>query len=303
MSTPADGIQRAFFKKKDDSDDKKIAVHFNPESLQYVIRNTLDNQGSGNSKKQYVSDSTGKLSLDILFDTTDTGEDVRAFTTQLAKLMEPGEEQVPPVVTFEWGTYSFDGMLDSYQETLNFFSSEGIPLRANLSLSMSSQEDVFDGGDSEMNSATGGNLAAPSSLPANTRNSKGLTDVASRAGNPDASRQLARANGEENIRFPNNQSVEVAPSNPATPTTAFSSANANGADHAGFSQLRKSSTKASQKFNLQKLQSAETSANFGVAGAAGVSADGTAGFNGAASLKADVGRAGNLQKRIQFSEG
>ncbi len=85
-----------------------IPVHFNPQTLQYAITNTLKNSGSGNSTKQYVSESTGKLTMELVYDTTDSGEDVRLHTVRVAELMEPSEsEKTPPVVEFEWGLYKF----------------------------------------------------------------------------------------------------------------------------------------------------------------------------------------------------
>lgn len=97
-------------------------VHFNPQTLQYTITNQLANTGSGNSTKQYTGESTGKLTFDLIFDTTDTGEDVRLHTVQVARLMEPGDNQnkTPPIVEFSWGLYTFSGMVESYRELLDF---------------------------------------------------------------------------------------------------------------------------------------------------------------------------------------
>lgn len=125
-----------------------IKVHFNPVSLQYTVANTLSQQGSG--KKQYVNQSTAKLTMDLVFDTTETGTDVRIATSQIAKLMEPGGKEgdtkraVPDVVNFEWGSFSFKGMVESYKETLDFFAPEGVPLRASVNLTLSKQDKVFE---------------------------------------------------------------------------------------------------------------------------------------------------------------
>ena len=70
-----------------------VPVHFNPVSLQVTISNTLEEKGQGKDKKQYVSKSTAKLSMDLVFDSTDSGQDVRLATGKLAKLMEPVGEQ------------------------------------------------------------------------------------------------------------------------------------------------------------------------------------------------------------------
>ena len=98
MSNP-ENIERAFFQVDGSTD--KVEVHFNPETLQYTITNNLQNQGGGNATKQYVSDSTGKLTMDLIFDNTSSGEDIRMKSSKIAKLMEPvgaESEKAPPVV-------------------------------------------------------------------------------------------------------------------------------------------------------------------------------------------------------------
>src|SRR5262249_7367746 len=89
--------------------DTQIPVHFNPATLQYTITNTLKDEGRGKKKKQHVSKSSAKLTMDLVFDTTGTGVDVRVNTAQLAGLMEPdkADENSPPIVLFDWGAYSF----------------------------------------------------------------------------------------------------------------------------------------------------------------------------------------------------
>jgi hypothetical protein len=42
----------------------------------------------------------------------------------------------PPPVRFAWGDFRFDGHVEALEETLDFFSPEGRPLRARLSLSL-----------------------------------------------------------------------------------------------------------------------------------------------------------------------
>src|SRR5215472_1636360 len=81
-----------FMPKSGASKDKKIPVHFNPASLQYTVANTPDpNQKKDKKGKavQYVSQSTAKLTMDLVFDTTLTGEDVRTITDTVAQLMQP----------------------------------------------------------------------------------------------------------------------------------------------------------------------------------------------------------------------
>ena len=123
----ADGITRARFRPiTDGQPGEPLPVHFNPETLEYQLTNNIDQRGNSNSNKQYISQSTGKLTMQLLFDTTDTGTDVRSVTERLQALMKPKEEgrkRVAQVVQFEWGAFRFKGTFDSYKETRDYFSS------------------------------------------------------------------------------------------------------------------------------------------------------------------------------------
>ncbi len=180
--------------------DAAIQVHFNPTSLQISITNTLDEKGPGNQKTQYVTKSSAKLTLDLIFDTTGTGGDVRVDTGKVAKLMAPGKRdrqgKPPTIVKFEWGTFTFQGLIESYKETIDFFSSDGIPLRASLNLTLASQEKVFE-------SLGSGNSSRQADSVVRNLSPFGesLRDMSQKAGNPAASRAIAAENGLENMRF------------------------------------------------------------------------------------------------------
>jgi hypothetical protein len=46
----------------------------------------------GTKTKQFVAQSTGKLTMDLVFDTTHSGEDVRTHTDKIARFMSrPGQ--------------------------------------------------------------------------------------------------------------------------------------------------------------------------------------------------------------------
>lgn len=195
-----------------------IPVQFNPVSLQLSITNTLEEKGK--DKKQYVSKSTAKLGMDLIFDTTHSGQDVRIDTEKIANLMKPDEQNnAPPVVLFDWGTFKFKGMVDSYKETIDFFSPSGVPLRASVGLSLTQQEHVFDSN----RDPAGAPPAEP--VQAFTPQGESVTDVAARGGSPGASRALAAANGLESIRFPGG-AVSVSASVSLSGPVAFASGGA-----------------------------------------------------------------------------
>ena len=87
---------------------KTVEVHFNPQNLKltYANENKGGDQPAG-SAKQFVGASTSKLSIELVFDTTDNGEDVRRTTRDVAYFLQPSKKpksknkRVPPGVQFE----------------------------------------------------------------------------------------------------------------------------------------------------------------------------------------------------------
>jgi hypothetical protein len=137
---------------KDGDASKTVDVQFNPQTLKVSFSNkNAGGDQPGGSSKQFVGSGTTKLSVELLFDTTADGTDVRVNTEKVAFYIKAdtgsgsgsGSNRVPPGVQFEWGSFIFRGTVDSMDETLEYFSEEGVPLRANISLSISRQEIEF----------------------------------------------------------------------------------------------------------------------------------------------------------------
>ena len=138
-------------------DGKKIAVQFNPDSLKVSFANQIATEPSGSQKgtpgQLHVGAGTTKMSLQLWFDITHLSEgetptkDVRDLTKQVTYFITPQEQKegnekkfIPPAVRFHWGTFTFDGMMDSIEETLEYWSPDGEPVRATMSLSLSQQK-------------------------------------------------------------------------------------------------------------------------------------------------------------------
>jgi len=137
--------------------DQAITVHFNPESLKlsYTITNKADtgSKNSSDQAAQQASSSSAKLAVELVFDTTDlfetqqdgadvvktiTSKIVAAFVTPPSPDGAPAGKPVPAnPCMFLWGTFQFMGVVDSYNETLEFFSASGVPLRSAVSISLS----------------------------------------------------------------------------------------------------------------------------------------------------------------------
>ncbi|MDM0001815.1 LysM peptidoglycan-binding domain-containing protein [Variovorax sp. J22P240] len=148
---------------------KVVAVQFNPESLKLSFANQIQNnatsntggtaagkggapdQSSGTQGRQFIGAGTTKLSVQLWFDATQGGagsgrvDDVRRLTQQVIYFIKgkPSRNDkskfLPPGVRFTWGSFNFKGLIDGIEETIEFFSPEGKPLRATISMSLSQQ--------------------------------------------------------------------------------------------------------------------------------------------------------------------
>lgn len=139
-------------------DAQALTVAFNPVSLKLALSNQLKtdagNKGKAQSAAQFVDKSASTLSFDLVFDTSldysDVREQTRSIAERFMKPVAPGEPgyqgdgkqpTVPRRLRFQWGRFGFDGLMQSYAETLDYFSPDGVPLRATLSLTLA--EDRF----------------------------------------------------------------------------------------------------------------------------------------------------------------
>ena len=198
-------------------DGDPITVHFNPVSLVYTVENSSPQQGGDPKRRQFAASFTGKLTMDLQFDTTDSGTDVRQVTSQVALFMQSSaqanknsggstststtNQPAPSVLSFEWGAYQFQGFMESFKETIDFFSADGVPLRALVSIGLARQDNVFDAGQGTSTDTSG-------SLVPTSQNSS-ITAAATRGGDPNATRALATANGVENPRFTGGAALQV----------------------------------------------------------------------------------------------
>lgn len=198
-----------------------VDVQFNPTSLRVGLSNSLKtgDQPTSGKAAQYVSGSSSNLSVELIFDTTlpdgyvgeQSSQDVRLLTRKIPEqFLKPGdmvdndrETKLPPSrCLFQWGAFEFVGLLEKFDETLDFFSPEGTPLRATVSLAFKENEYQFlnrkaDSTERAMPSisSTGSNKQTGSQE--NTHPVAGASDNSK--GNW---RDIALYNGVENPRLP-----------------------------------------------------------------------------------------------------
>lgn len=272
-----------------------LTVHFNPASLVYSVENSSPQQSGAPKKAQYVAQFSGKLTMDLQFDTTDTGADVRTYTNQVALFMQASANasaaasssappsgngnssapppKAPPVLCFQWGTYQFNGIMDSFKETIDFFSADGVALRALVSIGLSRQDQVFDEG-ANLSGLTGAGSLVPSS------SGDSALSLATRGGDPSAARQLGTDNGLDSLRFTAGASMQVGGGVQLNPPAAFVIAPSAGA---GLS------------LGISVGASAGASAGISIGGSAGISVGGSAGVSAGISVGASGGFSAGAQ--------
>lgn len=308
-------FELATFYKLDGQDEVEVMpVHFNPASL----RITMNNQFGDDPPEQHCRETTSKLDVELVFDTTDTGIDVRFDTDLLEGLTRAGPPasaatgsnsggsggasganaqpslQVP-IVIFRWGLSRYRGIVESLTQTLDFWSSDGVPLRATVQLSLKSASRSgydFIAMSSLDNPTPPPNSVTPATTPAS---GTGATDAAQRAGNPRAGRMVAAMNGIEDMRAAAGASVGVSASVNLSAAASFKmSAGASAGIGIGASAGASAGAGAGAGFSAGATAAA--SAGAGLAASAGVGMSGGAsagaGFSFGASAGAGVSAAG-----------
>lgn len=198
---------------------KAVDVQFNPESLKVSFANQVANkpqggtgdQSAGPAGRQFVGAGTTKLALQLWFDASAPDkdgnhvDDVRRLTKEVTFFMEPqpyqgdDSKKLPPGVRFQWGSFTFDGIVDSIEETLEYFSRDGHPLRASISLNLSQEKILVSSFDGAGKIA--GARKSPGTQPlAAAKAGDSLQGVAGSAGKGADWQRIAAANGVENPR-------------------------------------------------------------------------------------------------------
>ena len=137
----------------------EIPFDFNPETLTLKVSTgqARDAARRGRQQTQNVGASQATLSFECIFDSTrpraNDGasslnaavetRDVRKRTAAIANLLQatkPGQDPAPQRVRFLWGHFSFDGVISQHQETFDYFSADGVPLRSKVALTLTEKD-------------------------------------------------------------------------------------------------------------------------------------------------------------------
>jgi len=120
---------------------RRIPLRFNPTEYKLSKSNTFAEitiPGLETPPLQYVRGGSETLSVQALVDTSDTLLNVRStYVDAVRKLMRPdSKEHAPPIVRFVWDEAVFTGVLEKLDVNYVLFTKSGVPLRAQLDLTL-----------------------------------------------------------------------------------------------------------------------------------------------------------------------
>lgn len=117
---------------------EEIPVLFNPteysldKSINYGDQSLL---GFTTPVTQFLYGESETLSMELFFDTYESGTDVRRHTDRIDGLLEVDEDlHAPPICRFVWGSLDFKSVLQSVGTQFTMFLPEGTPVRARASV-------------------------------------------------------------------------------------------------------------------------------------------------------------------------
>ncbi|MEO8539204.1 MAG: peptidoglycan-binding protein [bacterium] len=185
---------------------KAVSCMFNPTDYTFSKSVTWAQQterGANVPTLEFTGGEAAALTLKLLFDTSDTGEDVRAkYTNDLwdlamvnkAKIDSTTNKGRPPKCIFEWGSaWSFEAVVTSISTNFTMFLEDGTPTRASVDISLKQAKDP---GRFPAQNPTSGGVAGHKRRV--VQQSETLDLIASQEyGNASDWRHIAEANGIE----------------------------------------------------------------------------------------------------------
>jgi len=134
---PESGFEKAQIKNLETND--LVDCMFKPKELSLSKTNTW----SGEQVKEkdvptleFGGGGAEVLTMQLFFDTYQTGEDVRKYTNKVWNLMYVTTNKKPPQCQFIWGMFlSFKAYITSINQKFTLFLSDGRPVRSTMDVS------------------------------------------------------------------------------------------------------------------------------------------------------------------------
>jgi hypothetical protein len=269
-------------------------VQFNPASLRVTISNQIDDK----QPQQASKPTSYKLDVELMFDTTEDGSNVYEKTRWIryaALALAEGASASPATgssgtddpprslqeVEFTYGPSTYVGYIESINETIDYFSSDGVPMRSTLQISLKGGVRTFVSGKYGKVKGYGQNPVPQLPEVVMAPAAKELTvDLMQRGlsapGNNSAVRGIAALNGMESMR---------------TATGAFAGASAFAGAGAGAGAFAGASAGVGASAGAGAFAGASAGAGAGMAVSAGAQLHAAAGFaaSGGVSAGASAG--------------
>jgi nucleoid-associated protein YgaU len=120
------------------SDPNQVPLRFNPADYHLKKGQTFAEipiPGLASPPLQWVRGGAETLTFKALVDTLESVDD--AYVDRLRGLLDPDPKlHAPPVVAFVWGRRRFTGVLDGLDTAYQLFDERGVPLRAELTITL-----------------------------------------------------------------------------------------------------------------------------------------------------------------------
>lgn len=122
------------------------AVMYNPQELKLEQGNQFAEvgiPGLNASPVQYVRGKNRVLTMELFFDSYESGEDVRAYTAPIVALLDKQPQTLaPPVLLFSLGRIQFRCVLTDAGQRFTMFSRDGTPVRSTMSVRLQEYVEV-----------------------------------------------------------------------------------------------------------------------------------------------------------------
>lgn len=304
----------------DTSGDLALTVQFNPVTLKVGLANSLKENERDNQSRasQFIEKSSSNLTVELIFDTTDAythanpnftpdpnstepqgppqldmqkidvRQQVKKIATSFMQSADVGNEDATPKrCLFAWGTFAFVGIMESMEETLDFFSPDGVPLRATVSIKLSESRFQYVNKNAEAAARDTPQLSGASSVSdasnGSNTTSNNDSDQGSKKPDPKKWRDIAMFNGLESPKLPTPDGLAIPSAGASASLKAQASASIGAGIKGGFGAGLGAGFSAGGGLSLGLSASAGISAGAGISGGLGASLGAGAGISGGIS--------------------
>ncbi|WP_284740857.1 CIS tube protein [Amycolatopsis sp. RTGN1] len=116
----------------------RFPVMYNPEQFKLEQGNNFAEVGIPGLNAppvQYLRGKARAVTMELFFDTYETGADVRTHTAPIVGLLDKTPQtQAPPILLFSMGRFQFQCVLVDAGQTFTMFQRDGTPVRSTLSV-------------------------------------------------------------------------------------------------------------------------------------------------------------------------